>query len=372
MNKENQYDVIVVGAGIAGISLAAVLSENLKVLLLDKESQPMFHSTSRSAALLIENYGGDIVENFIRASRPFLEYPPESFSEFGFLKRRGVLNLTVPGEEAAFKHMGETFNGVEVLTPPQLSERFPLLREECFIGGVLDANAMDLDVDLLCQAYLRQMRKNNGALVCGKEVHSLQRIDGLWKVVAGGNEYSAPLVANCAGAWCDDLAEKAGARRLGLVPHRRSAAMVEFENKPDPAWPMMASHSETWYAKPQGEYMMVSLADQTPVAACDIWPEGIDIATGIDNFQQVTNVGEVKQLIHAWAGLRTFAPDKHPVVGFDPEVEGFFWLGGQGGSGIHAGPALAECAKALICNNELPDWMRLDKAFIEALSPSRF
>ncbi|MEM7207178.1 MAG: FAD-binding oxidoreductase [Pseudomonadota bacterium] len=372
MPKTANYDVVVVGAGVAGLSIAALLSKTQRVVILERESAPMYHSTSRSAALLIENYGGDVMEQFIRGSRPFLENPPTGFCDSPILKPRGVLNLVTHDNAADFDNMSSSYQSIDVLTPEDLREWYPYVQSEKFVGAVLEKTAMDLDVDVLCQAYLRQCKSNGGELVCNAGVETISKSGDVWQVKTTDGVFKAPLMVNAAGAWADELAKLAGAKPLDLIPHRRSAAIVEFKTKLDSSGPMLADSAETWYAKPEGDWLMVSLADETPVPPCDIWPEDIDIATAIDNFQQAVDVGEVLRLVQTWAGLRTFAPDRHPVVGFDASVDGFFWLAGQGGSGIHAGPALAESAARLITGASPPDWFVISDAAIESLSPKRF
>ncbi len=372
MNCPNSYDVVVIGAGIAGISVSAVLSSELRVVLLESESAPMYHSTSRSAAMLIENYGGSAMEKYIRGSRPFFVNPPDGFCDAPLSAPRGVLVLAETGQEIALDRLLYSQVGVELMSVAEIRQRIPAIRGEKIVGGVLDPGAMDLDVDRLCQGYLREFRHNGGSLVCSAQVKQMHRRNDQWRLETGAGEYRAPIVINAAGAWVDDIAEMAGRARLGLTPHRRTAAIVEFEKMPGRDWPMLSNINESWYARPEGEWMMVSLSDETPTQACDARPEDIDVATGIDNFQQILDLGEVDKIVRSWAGLRTFAPDRHPIVGFDSQADGFFWLAGQGGSGIHSAPALAIAAASLITGAAYPEWQKLAPELIEELSPKRF
>ncbi|MEM7294800.1 MAG: FAD-binding oxidoreductase, partial [Pseudomonadota bacterium] len=240
-----------------------------------------------------------------------------------------------------------------------------------FIGAILEPGAADIDVDQLCQAYTRQLRANGGEIRCGAEVSAIARDDAYWTIETRAGTFNAGLVVNAAGAWADPIAEMAGVARLGLIPHRRSAAIVEFERNLDRDGPMHGNYGETWYAKPEGDWLMVSLADETPMEPCDAWAEDLDIATAIDNFQQSVDTGEVERMVRSWAGLRTFAADRIPVVGFDAKVPDFYWLAGQGGSGIHAGPALAEQAAAEILKREVAEWAQVDTAYSAQVSPTR-
>jgi D-arginine dehydrogenase len=372
MNNSTEYDAVVIGAGVAGISVAALLSDDLRVALLETESAPMVHSTSRSAAMLIENYGGSAMEKYIRGSRRFFVNPPAHFCEAPLASPRGALVLAETGQESALDHLLQSQTGVELLSVADLQQRIAAIRTDKIVGGVLESTAMDLDVEQLCQGYLRVLKRNDGTLVCSAPVVQLNKQHDLWRITTAAGNFSAPIVINAAGAWADEIAEMARHTRIGLVPCRRTAAIVAFEKKPDRYWPMLSNFNETWYARPEGEWMMVSLSEETPVLPCDAWPEDIDVATAIDNFQQLLDMGEVTKLVRSWAGLRTFAPDRHPVVGFDQHADGFFWLAGQGGSGIHSAPALATAAAALITGNSYPEWLNVAPEVIEELSPNRF
>jgi D-arginine dehydrogenase len=372
MSEPAPYDAIVIGGGIAGISISAVLSKDLRVVMLERESVPMYHSTSRSAAMLIENYGGRVMEQFVRASRPFFVDPPEEIRGASLAGPRGWITLARPGQESELERFYRASKGTEWLSGVELCQRISPLVPGRFSAGVLDPSALDLDVDQLCQAYLRQFRHSNGKLVCNARVMAMHRRDGQWRVKTENDEYRAPLIVDAAGAWADDVAAMAQIRCLGLIPYRRTAAIVAFERAPDPEWPMLGDLDETWYAHPEGEWMMVSLSEETAVQPCDAWPEDIDVATAIDNFQQAIDLGEVTKLVSSWAGLRTFAPDRHPVVGFEGSTEGFFWFAGQGGSGIHSAPGLAEAAAALITANTYPEWFSIESDYVTALAPNRF
>lgn len=372
MSKPASYDVVVIGGGIAGISISAVLSKDMHVVMLEGESAPMYHATSRSSAMLIENYGGSIMEQFVRASRPFFIDPPHGFCNSPLAGSRGWLTLAKVGQEAELKQLYQASKGVEWLSECELYQRISNLIPGIFRAGILESTALDLDVDQFCQAYLRQFRHCSGRVVCDARVTAMHRRDGKWQVNTENGEYRAPLIVNAAGAWADEVAAMAQLGGVGLVPYRRTSAVVAFEQVPNQAWPMLADLDETWYAHPEGEWMMISLCEETAMEPCDAWPEDIDVATAVDNFQQAVDLGEVTKLVRSWAGLRTFAPDRHPVVGFDETTEGFFWLAGQGGSGIHSAPALAVVAGSLITANAYPEWLNIEPEYVMALSPSRF
>ena len=366
-------DALILGAGIAGLSIAAELSRDMRVLVLEREWVPAYHSTSRSAAMLIESYGGAVMEHFISASRSFFVNPPQNFSPVPLSRPRGLILLAEAGQESELAEACRTQHSVQELTIEQLLKRVPVVRESMVCGAMAEDTALDLDVDALCQGYQRQIKSNAGHLVCGASVSAVQQALNLWQVDCGGRCYKAPLLVNATGAWADKTARMAGLPPVGLVPHKRSAAVVEFSRAADREWPMIANLiGENWYARPEGEWLMVSLADETPMEPYDAWADDLDIAEAIDNMQRMLEIGEVRKLVRSWAGLRTFAGDRQPVVGFEPLADGFFWFAGQGGSGIHAAPALASTAAKMIVGGSSAEGPGLPNGLREQISPARF
>jgi len=238
--------------------------------------------------------------------------------------------------------------GVERLTGHEAAEIVPILRPERIAGALIERDARGIDVDLLLQGYARMLRGRGGQIVTGAQVQALRHEAGQWHVDTAQGTFTAPVIVNAAGAWADEVAVMAGLPRLALQPYRRSAAII-----PAPAghdsdqWPIFGSIAETWYAKPEAGKLMVSPADEDPVDPHDAWPEDMVLAEGLHRFEQAVT-HEVTRLEHSWAGLRTFAPDRTPVAGFDPRGTGFFWLAGQGGYGVQTAPALSQFSAALL------------------------
>ena len=351
---------MVIGAGIAGASVAAELSKEARVVILEAESQPGYHATGRSAALYTENYGPPAARMLTRASREFFTQPPDGFADYPLLNRRGVMIIAGPGDAPMLDALVEAAAGqgtrMERLSTGEAQARVPILRADRLDGALYEPNAFDIDVAGLLQGYLRQARLGGASLICDAPVVALERHDGLWHVeTRSGKTYAAPVVVNAAGAWCDDIAGLAGLGPLGLQPKRRSACIIAAPSGADVStWPAVGDVRERFYFKPEAGKLMVSPADATPVAPQDAWAEDIDIARGIDRLQQATTI-TVRRIEQSWAGLRTFAPDEVPVVGFDARVQGFFWLAGQGGWGIQTSPALARLAARLVCGQPVPD-----------------
>jgi len=172
---------------------------------------------------------------------------------------------------------------------------------------------------------------------------------------------------NAAGAWADQVSALAGLAPLGLVPKRRSAAILPApEGRDVSAWPLFGSVSERWYARPMGGKLMVSPADQDPVPPGDAWPDDMVLAEGLHRYESAVTV-PVTRVERSWAGLRTFAPDKTPVAGFDPRTEGFLHLSGQGGYGIQTAPALSAFAADLL-HGRAPT---LPESVVRSLAPDR-
>jgi D-arginine dehydrogenase len=248
----------------------------------------------------------------------------------------------------------------------------PILRPEVVSGGIYEPDAMDIDTHGLLHGFLKVLRGNGGRVVTDAEVEALDRRPDGWQVATPSGSFVAPVVVNAAGAWADVLAYMAGAAPVGLVPKRRTAFMVE----PPPGhdirdWPITGTVEENFYFKPDAGMLLCSPEDETPSEPCDAQPEEIDIAVAVDRIQASADL-PVHRIGRKWAGLRSFVADKTPVVGFDPKIDGFFWLAGQGGYGFQTAPAMARTAAALAMGRPLPaDLLELDVTQA-ALSPARF
>jgi D-arginine dehydrogenase len=369
-------DVIVVGAGIAGAAAAAHLARERKVVLLERESQPGYHSTGRSAALFTETYGNRAIRILTSASRAFYEAWADGFTEHPILTPRGALMFAMPGQETmledAWVELSSDDPRVRRLDAAEARTVVPVLRADSVIGAVHEPDSMDIDVHELHQGYLRRFRRHGGRLVVDAEVKTFVATDGCWTVGSSAGEYSAPVVVNAAGAWADVVGGLAGLPPIGLVPKRRTVLTVTPPAAIDTAhWPMTLDVGENFYFKPDAGRLLVSPADETPMPPCDVQPDELDIAIAIDRLTRATTI-EVARVERKWAGLRSFVADKTTVNGFDPLAEGFFWLAGQGGYGIQTAEAMARCAVSLIETGELPPSIRAAGLDAATLSPARF
>lgn len=364
-------DIIVIGGGMAGIGAGARLSTASRVIVLEREEQPAYHTTGRSAAMFIENYGGAVVRQLTRASRAPLEdrngYWPEAV-----LSPRGLLYLARSGEEKMLKELIDHSGGsVQSITPDECREKVPLIRPGAIAAGAFEEDAEEMDVNEILMGFRRMLKANGGGLDCRAEVTALQRKGGTWRIDAGDETYEAPVVVNAAGAWVDEIAGLAGLDPIGFTPCRRSVAIVPTAGADVASWPTSMVADESFYFKPEAGKLLVSPADETPVEPHDAYADDMALAEGIDAFSRVVDL-EVKRVEHTWGGLRTFSPDRTHVIGYDPRTEGFFWFAGQGGYGIQSAHGGAMLVEGLIHHGEVPPSLKAEGLAAESVAPERF
>ncbi len=369
-----EADVIVIGAGVSGAALGYFASAQARVLLLEAEDAPGRHSTGRSAALYTPNIGPPIVRALDSASGSFFLDPPAGFAEAPLLTARGAISVARPGEEArleaalALSSPAHPIHRVEAREARALA---PLLRPELVAVAACEPGVADMDVSAIHQGFLVGAKRRGAQLVCNARVERLERRGGRWRIFAGAVEAAAPIIVNAAGAWGDVVAALAGAAPVGLTPKRRTGLIVEAPAGATIArGPLVEMLGEDAYLKPDEGRLMLSPGDQTPVPPQDVQPEEWDVAVALDWLSRVTRL-EVKRSPRAWAGLRSFVADGLPVVGFDPDREGFFWLIGQGGYGIMLSPSLGRAGAALIAGEGMPSDLVARGVAAAALAPGR-
>lgn len=353
-----RFEIAVVGAGIAGASVAAELAGTGSVVLIEREFQPGYHTTGRSAALFSRTYGPPTIRALTRASADFFENPPHGFAEAPLLSPRGVLMIARADQrehlEAAHRELSTT-SAAHVVDKTEIARLMPLVRRGYAAAGLHDESARDIDVHALHHGFLGLFKAAGGVVRTDCEVEALEREGNGWRIeTRRGGSIGADIVVNAAGAWADALATPAGVRPVGLVPKRRTALIIAAPAGHEiGGWPMVVDIEEQFYMKPDAGRLLASPADETPSAPCDAQPEELDIAICVDRIQTAFDIG-VERIENKWAGLRSFVPDKVPVAGYDPDSPGFFWLAGQGGYGIQSAPALARVAAALVRGRPLP------------------
>ena len=327
-------DVVVVGGGVAGASAAWHLAGDATVVLLEAEAHVGTHATGRSAAVLTTTTGSARVRELTTHSRPFFVDPPDGFSDVALARPRAVLRVRTTA----------SWEGTESIDATEARRLLPPLRPEWADGAVLERDGLDLDVDALLQAFLRGVRRRGGEVRTGTRVTALDRRGGGWRVRTSTGDVDAGVVVDAAGAWADGIAQLAGVQPRGLQPLRRTAFLFRAPPGTDASgWPLVMDGAERWYVKPDAGLLLGSPADETPTDPCDARHEELDVALGIDRITEALDL-EIRSVHRAWAGLRTFAPDREPVVGADPIEPTFVWLAGQGGYGIKTAPALGRLA----------------------------
>ncbi len=363
-----RWDIAIVGAGIAGASLAAELTAlgAQRVLLIEGEERPGYHTTGRSAAFWEECYGGPDVVPLTLASGPWLR-------ERGFLSPRGALYIGREADEPALGKFIERFAGsgvhIERLGRAGVAKHLPGLRAE-WTGAVWEPACADIDVAALHQHYLTAAARGGATLVTRARIAGAERAAGVWRLTSErGDKFETRVLANAAGAWADTFAQMAGARALGIRPLRRTVAQVRTDPPPPADLPLVLDIAGRFYFKPESGRLWLSPHDEEPSAPCDAAPEEIAVAEAIDRFEQVVD-WRVLGVERKWAGLRSFAPDRLPVYGYDALVEGLFWFAGQGGFGIQTAPAAARLAAQLLL--DLPRDAMTNPLDAKLYSPGRF
>jgi D-arginine dehydrogenase len=368
-------EILVIGGGIAGASAAFELAAHRKTILVERESFCGYHSTGRSAASFTENYGNTVIRRLARASRDFFERPPTGFAEAPLVTLRGMLTIGRTDQRAALD--AELARGREyvpdmyAVDADDAVRRVPILRRNYVAGGVVEPRSLDIDVHGVHQAFLKGFKARGGSIATDAEVTSLERNQGNWRVQTRVGSFTSKIIVNAAGAWADHIAALADARPVRLTPKRRTAFTVDAPVCIDVSgWPLVNDVAEQFYFKPDAGQLLVSPADATPSAPVDARPEELDIAIGVDRLERATTL-KIAHIKHKWAGLRSFVADNSPVVGWDDEVQGFFWVAGQGGYGIKTSPALARAVASLVEHGRLTADMRDAGLRKEDLAPGR-
>jgi D-arginine dehydrogenase len=369
MTDDITADIAIIGAGIAGAGLAADLAGDFSVVLIEQEERPGFHSTGRSAAIFIQNYGNAVIRALTRASLPLYLDADRALHPEPLLKTRGL--LYVAGEEGLEHHtklLAEA-EGMRPISADEALKIVPALRRDWLKAAAYETDGQDIDVASLHQGFLRKAKTGGATLLTHAPVKAASHGAGLWRIETAKGAVRARILVDAAGAWADTIAAAAGVPTLGIQPMRRSMAVLPVPDGMDISrWPLVADSGEGWYAKPEAGKLFVSPADEDPVDPHDAYPDDMVLAEGLYRFEQAVDF-PVTRVERSWAGLRSFAPDRTPVVGFDPAAENFFWLAGQGGYGIQTAPALSRLAGQLIRRATITGEL---ETTIAPLSPARF
>lgn len=372
-----RFDVAVIGGGIAGTSVAAELSKDRRVLLLEMESQPGYHTTGRSAAVYAAVYGPSPIRALTRASRAFFASPSTGHFNTALFRPRPIMMIARQEQEFV---LDQTIAEVGVMTPVErinesaIRKLNPLVKTGYASAAMLDMSGEDIDVAALHQGYLRQFRDFGGDLRCNATVFGLTHTGRDWQINTGVGEFTVDTIVNAAGAWAEHIGGLAQAESIGLIPKRRTAAIVAAPIGLAPetlaSLPITIDIEENFYLKPDAGRLLISPADETPSPACDAQPEDMDIALCVERIEEAFDL-QVHRIESKWAGLRSFVADKCPVVGYSTTAPAFFWLAGQGGYGIQTAPALARLAASQVLQRPMPEDIAAEGVDLSEIDPSR-
>lgn len=362
MPDDHSIQIAIIGAGIAGTSCAYRLAEALgtgkNIRIFEREDRPGYHSTGRSAAVYTETYGPPVIRALTAGSRRFFDNPPNGFAAHDLLHPLGLL---LAGTESARARAEQIYNDCHALTPnvsflegQQIADLVPVLKPEWTAVGVLEPDAMSMDVAALHEGYIKGFKAMGGQITADAEIMALEHTGKDWRIETKTESWRAELIVNAAGAWADQLASMADLNSLGLQPKRRTAIVFQApDDLPKSGWPMVNDVEETFYFKPDAGRILASPEEATPMPPCDVQPDELDIAITVDRLQRATTF-DIPRIDNKWAGLRSFFPDGIPAAGFDDQASGFFWLAGQGGYGITTSDALARYSTAMITGQDVP------------------
>ncbi|MCC3861990.1 NAD(P)/FAD-dependent oxidoreductase [Pseudemcibacter aquimaris] len=356
-------DFIIIGAGIAGASVAYELSKHGKAIILEAESQPGYHTTGRSAAIFETTYGGGdpIIRAIVLASGKFLRNPPDGFTEHDLLHPRDMIYIAPKSDREkltqAYEKLRKQSDNVRLIEKQEINKLIPILNENYGdLAFIMENEIADIDVHALHEGYLKGARSNGSDLHTNSKVVEIDKTGDQWIIKTESGEFSAPIIINAAGAWVDEIAQLAGVKEIGIEPLRRTVITIDAPAGIDSIdhWPMINELAEVFYFKPDAGKVLISPCDKTLSEPCDAQPEEIDVAYAAHYFQECTDI-EVRKIDHKWAGLRNRTKDGYPAIGYDPEAEGFFWLAGQEGIGIMTSPALSRIAASMVLGHDIPD-----------------
>ncbi|NKE44216.1 FAD-binding oxidoreductase [Roseomonas frigidaquae] len=365
----HDFDVLVIGAGIAGATAAAHCAATGRVALMEAEETAGYHSTGRSAAIWIQNYGPPDVRRLSAASRAFFAEPPAGFASAPLLAQRPVVTVAPADQAAAMAAMLEDGEGLEPLPLAAIAAMGPPLREGYAVSAAIERDAFDIDVAALHAGFLKTARAAGGVLALRSRAGRIWHDRGLWHAAAkDGTVFRAPVLVNAAGAWGDEVAALAGLAPIGLQPKRRTALIIDPGQHDCSRWPLIGDAAHSWYLRPEARRkLMLSPADETDMPPHDVQPDEIDIAIAIDRMQQALDI-PVTRVEHRWAGLRSFTPDRSLAIGFDAQAPGFLWMIGQGGYGIQTAPAAGRLVAGMVAGAVAEELLPI----LPLVNPNRF
>ena len=354
-----EYDFIIIGGGIAGLSVGGRLATSGSVCVLEAEDVIGYHASGRSAAMFLENYGNEIVVELNKASAQY-------HKTGGYLSERGLMSLARQQDKEAFYDELDGL-GLDQISVDEALKLLPIINKNKVKYTSFLKEAPELDTDKLLQDFAKNIRQNQGLIKTKAKAKKIERNAKLWQVITDVGAFSGKVLINAAGPWVDNIAAMAEVAPLNFTAMRRSIARVPAPNLDTGNFPMAHGAGDRWYAKPDAGAWLISPCEEEPMPPHDAYADDMVLAEGIDRYNEMVD-HEITRMQTNWAGLRTFAPDRALVIGFDKSIENFFWFAGQGGYGFQTAPAASQLASELILNKSIS----FSSNLVKGLSPNRF
>lgn len=366
-------DIVIIGGGIAGLSLAAALASSQdtdrRVILLEAESTLAYHTSSRSAAQTQPTYGPPAIRVVTAAALKLLGGIEQRIGH-AILSPRPLIWCEFDGA-GGIQNLIASVPGVVAGTVDEAVRRLPALRADRLTGAAFDEGAKQVDVASLLAYYEQTAAAHSVEIVRNFRVDGGERAGEGWIIRSGEREVTGSVVVGASGAWADATAALFGIKPKGLVAHRRTVTIARPEGMPvDPAWPMAVDVNGGFFFRVEGDAILASPMEEDPNPAEDATARPEDVEGVKERVNAATHL-ELGESLRSWAGLRTYPSDGLPVMGWDATDPTFYWLAGQGGYGIQTSAAVARLAAAELLGESSGLGDVVEAAFAE-FSPGRF
>ncbi|SMQ71178.1 Glycine/D-amino acid oxidase [Plantibacter sp. VKM Ac-1784] len=362
-------DIVIVGGGIAGVSLAAEIGDRARVVVLETEDALFRHTSSRSAQQVQPSYGPPAIRRLTATTLDLLRALDERAPDPVLSPR--TLYVVGLDDSSMVQRMADQGTGLRMTTPAEVEDAIPGVLPGLVREVAADDRASEVKVDVLLSRYAQRAQLAGVEFVSRAKLTAVARVGSSYRLNTTAGTITTPIIVNAAGAWADDVAVLAGSQPLGLTPLRRTVILAAPTRTPiGAAWPMLYDAAGSVYFRPRGGDVLASPLEDEASVAENARPRRAVVEQTLARLNALTSF-EVTTAREAWTGLRTVSPDDVPAVGFDGDVDGLFWLAGQGGYGIQTSAAISILAAAAILGAVSPLTMDDQSAF-ESMDPNRF